>query len=113
MGMYRFFYLLNWIYRYVVDRHLDVISITGGTIQTLVYILFVLVFIRRPYVVVDAEGDEHELDERNIIGNNNNLTQSTTGSRGDVEYVLSASPEPSPDSPSKVKVRIGSTSPPE
>jgi len=41
LGLYRGFYLLNWIYRYVAEQHVtDTIVWVCGTIQTLLYVDF-------------------------------------------------------------------------
>ena len=43
MGLYRGFYILNWIYRYEVQRFYDPISIAGGIAQTLFYAAFAII----------------------------------------------------------------------
>lgn len=41
LGSYRGWYLLNWIYRYIMEDHYyDLISIVAGIIQTIIYIGF-------------------------------------------------------------------------
>ncbi|CAD7945413.1 unnamed protein product [Amoebophrya sp. A25] len=37
MGLYRAFYILNWIYKYLVDKTYDPIAILGGIVQTVLY----------------------------------------------------------------------------
>ncbi|CAD7962630.1 unnamed protein product [Amoebophrya sp. A25] len=37
MGLYRTFYILNWIYKYLVDKTYDPIAILGGIVQTVLY----------------------------------------------------------------------------
>ncbi|GAB67245.1 ER lumen protein retaining receptor [Plasmodium cynomolgi strain B] len=46
MGMYRAFYILNWIYRYFFDDkpYINVVGWLGGLIQTLLYIDFFYYF---------------------------------------------------------------------
>ncbi|EUD68627.1 ER lumen protein retaining receptor [Plasmodium inui San Antonio 1] len=46
MGMYRAFYILNWIYRYFFDEkpYINVVGWLGGLIQTLLYIDFFYYF---------------------------------------------------------------------
>ncbi|SBT77611.1 ER lumen protein retaining receptor, putative [Plasmodium ovale] len=46
MGMYRAFYILNWIYRYFFDDkpYVNVVGWLGGLIQTLLYIDFFYYF---------------------------------------------------------------------
>lgn len=40
LGSYRAFYVLNWIYRYVMENHYDLIAIVAGVIQTVLYLVF-------------------------------------------------------------------------
>ncbi|KAI4837186.1 ER lumen protein retaining receptor [Plasmodium brasilianum] len=46
MGLYRAFYILNWIYRYFFDEkpYINVVGWIGGLIQTLLYIDFFYYF---------------------------------------------------------------------
>lgn len=44
LGLYRAFYLPNWIYRYLTEERLDLISVSAGLIQTLVYSDFFYVY---------------------------------------------------------------------
>lgn len=37
LGLYRAFYILNWIYKYFVDEMYDPVAIIGGIIQTVLY----------------------------------------------------------------------------
>jgi len=37
MGAYRGFYILNWVYKYMVDQHPEGVAILGGIIQTVLY----------------------------------------------------------------------------
>mmetsp|Transcript_14900 Transcript_14900/g.24363 ORF Transcript_14900/g.24363 Transcript_14900/m.24363 type:complete len:220 (-) Transcript_14900:116-775(-) len=37
MGLYRFFYILNWIYRYFDDSHVNYVGWLGGIVQTALY----------------------------------------------------------------------------
>eukprot|EP00392_Amoebophrya_sp_AT5.2_P011566 g11645.t1 len=37
MGLYRAFYILNWIYKYLVDQTFDPVAILGGVVQTVLY----------------------------------------------------------------------------
>ncbi|CAD7932142.1 unnamed protein product [Amoebophrya sp. A120] len=37
MGLYRAFYILNWIYKYLVDQTFDPVAILGGVVQTILY----------------------------------------------------------------------------
>eukprot|EP01134_Creolimax_fragrantissima_P001312 CFRG1312T1 len=47
LGSYRGLYILNWIYRYVVEGHVDWISIVAGVIQTVLYCDFFYLYITR------------------------------------------------------------------
>lgn len=42
MGCYRAFYLLNWIYRYHAEDHIDIIATVAGITQTVFYLDFFL-----------------------------------------------------------------------
>jgi ER lumen protein retaining receptor len=47
LGIYRLFYILNWIYRYHTENVLDWISIVSGVIQTILYCDFFYLYITR------------------------------------------------------------------
>ncbi|XP_068151150.1 ER lumen protein-retaining receptor-like [Drosophila tropicalis] len=38
-GSYRAIYLINWVYRYIVESHYDLIAIFAGIVQTIIYVL--------------------------------------------------------------------------
>ena len=40
LGLYRAFYIANWVYRYNLERFYDIIAIVGGIVQTLIYCPF-------------------------------------------------------------------------
>jgi len=61
IGNYRLFYLFNWIYRYQTENRLELIAFVCGVVQTLVYGVFFIVFMRRPFVNYGI--DEEEFDE--------------------------------------------------
>lgn len=45
---YRAFYILNWAYRYLYEDHLDLISVNAGVVQTMLYLVFFILYgIRR------------------------------------------------------------------
>mmetsp|Transcript_18677 Transcript_18677/g.58661 ORF Transcript_18677/g.58661 Transcript_18677/m.58661 type:complete len:266 (+) Transcript_18677:65-862(+) len=46
MGAYRAFYILNWIYRYMEDGHLNWVGWCGGTVQTLLYVDFFYFYVK-------------------------------------------------------------------
>lgn len=37
LGVYRGLYIPNWIYRYVMEGHTDLISVVAGLVQTVLY----------------------------------------------------------------------------
>lgn len=47
LGSYRIFYILNWMYRYHVEELYDLISISGGIVQTTFYVAFLYIYITR------------------------------------------------------------------
>ena len=47
LGIYRFLYILNWIYRYYMESYLDWISIVSGVVQTILYCDFFYLYITR------------------------------------------------------------------
>ena len=46
LGAYRFFYILNWVYRYKTEGYLSWVSICSGTLQVLLYADFFYVYFR-------------------------------------------------------------------
>lgn len=47
LGSYRALYLLNWIYRYFVESHYDLIAIFAGVVQTILYCDFFYLYITK------------------------------------------------------------------
>lgn len=47
LGMYRALYLINWIYRYFTEGHVDVIVWLAGTAQTVLYSDFLWIYFTR------------------------------------------------------------------
>uniref|UniRef100_A0A3Q0KC19 ER lumen protein-retaining receptor n=2 Tax=Protostomia TaxID=33317 RepID=A0A3Q0KC19_SCHMA len=47
LGSYRGLYILNWIYRYYVQNYYDLIAISAGVLQTLLYCDFFYLYITR------------------------------------------------------------------
>ncbi|CAF4723753.1 unnamed protein product, partial [Rotaria socialis] len=47
LGIYRFLYILNWIYRYYMESVLDWISIISGIIQTVLYCDFFYLYVTK------------------------------------------------------------------
>ena len=37
LGLYRFFYIINWLYRWIVKEHIEPVAVIAGLIQTLIY----------------------------------------------------------------------------
>lgn len=46
LGAYRFFYILNWIYRYKTEGYLSWVSILSGTLQVLLYADFFYLYLK-------------------------------------------------------------------
>ena len=49
LGLYRAFYIPNWIYRYLTEERLDIISVAAGVLQTLVYSDFFYVYYNKVF----------------------------------------------------------------
>lgn len=47
LGSYRALYLLNWVYRYLVEEHYDLIAIVAGAVQTVLYCDFFYLYITK------------------------------------------------------------------
>ncbi|XP_049869211.1 ER lumen protein-retaining receptor [Pectinophora gossypiella] len=47
LGSYRALYLLNWVYRYVVEEHYELIAIVAGVVQTVLYCDFFYLYITK------------------------------------------------------------------
>ena len=47
LGIYRFLYILNWIYRYYTEGFVDWISIVAGVVQTVLYCDFFYLYITK------------------------------------------------------------------
>ncbi|XP_013111976.1 ER lumen protein-retaining receptor [Stomoxys calcitrans] len=47
LGSYRALYLLNWVYRYIVESHYDLIAICAGIVQTILYCDFFYLYITK------------------------------------------------------------------
>lgn len=47
LGSYRALYLFNWIYRYIMETHYDLIAIFAGVIQTILYCDFFYLYITK------------------------------------------------------------------
>lgn len=46
-GSYRALYILNWIYRYHYESHVDTIAIVAGVVQTILYCDFFYLYITK------------------------------------------------------------------
>jgi ER lumen protein retaining receptor len=74
LGSYRFFYILNWLWRAISDHYFDPTSVIFGVIQTALYIDFAWVYYSRQRVklrgggVVDADDLSKSYLVRRIIG---------------------------------------------
>lgn len=47
LGSYRGLYLLNWVYRYYVEDHYELIAIVAGLVQTVLYCDFFYLYITK------------------------------------------------------------------
>jgi len=47
LGAYRALYIFNWIYRYYVESHYDLIAIVAGIIQTILYCDFFYLYVTK------------------------------------------------------------------
>lgn len=47
LGSYRGLYILNWIYRYYVEEHFDLIAVIAGIVQTVLYCDFFYLYITK------------------------------------------------------------------
>ena len=47
LGSYRGLYILNWIYRYYMEGHLDWVAIVSGIVQTGLYCDFFYLYITK------------------------------------------------------------------
>jgi len=47
LGSYRGLYLFNWVYRYMVENHYDLIAIVAGAVQTVLYCDFFYLYITK------------------------------------------------------------------
>jgi len=47
LGSYRALYLINWVWRYFVENHYDLIAIFAGVVQTILYCDFFYLYITK------------------------------------------------------------------
>jgi len=47
LGVYRALYILNWVYRYVQEDHIDLIAVISGCIQTILYCDFFYLYVKK------------------------------------------------------------------
>jgi ER lumen protein retaining receptor len=55
LGSYRFFYILNWIYRYYNEKYLCWTSILSGILQVLLYADFFYLYVKNMKLSVDTD----------------------------------------------------------
>ena len=71
MGLYRFMYLLNWVYRYRVEGFYDPIAFASGFLQTFIYVIFVVKYgkrhlmLERNSIMVQRDVEKAFFDEEN------------------------------------------------
>jgi ER lumen protein retaining receptor len=47
LGMYRGWYIFNWVYRYYMENFLDLISVVAGCVQTILYCDFFYLYVTK------------------------------------------------------------------
>ncbi|XP_055372914.1 ER lumen protein-retaining receptor [Condylostylus longicornis] len=47
LGSYRALYLFNWVYRYIMETHYDLIAIFAGVVQTILYCDFFYLYVTK------------------------------------------------------------------
>lgn len=47
LGSYRGLYILNWVYRFYSENHLDPIAVVAGIVQTVLYADFFYLYVTR------------------------------------------------------------------
>lgn len=69
LGSYRVMYLINWIWRYIMESHYDLIAIFAGIIQSLLYVEFFYLYFTKvmrgkKFKTLDASAmeEKHTLD---------------------------------------------------
>lgn len=69
LGSYRFFYILNWIYRGATERYWEPVAFIFGVIQTLLYIDFAWVYYSRQRVKLRGGGvvDSDDLSKSFLV----------------------------------------------
>lgn len=63
LGSYRGWYLLNWIYRYIMENHYDLIAISAGVMQTIIYFGF-FIYLHSTFVDESNEKDYFTSEEK-------------------------------------------------
>jgi len=63
MGSYRVLYILNWIFRYHYEGFYDEIAIAGGVVQTLTYLLFLVLMWCKPVTVASVTVLDYDYQE--------------------------------------------------
>ncbi|KAI4456691.1 er lumen protein retaining receptor [Holotrichia oblita] len=58
LGSYRGLYILNWIYRYALEDHYDLIAIVAGVVQTVLYCDFFYLYITKAWYMRDKKDVE-------------------------------------------------------
>ena len=67
LGLYRALYLVNWVWRYFMEGWFDIIAISAGIVQTVLYCDFFYVFCTRSSLgSLHGDADEKLLDVTNI-----------------------------------------------
>lgn len=67
LGSYRAFYLLNWIWRYYMENHYDLIAGCAGILQTILYSKFFYLYFTKVLRGKQFQTPEAELKEKRIL----------------------------------------------
>jgi ER lumen protein retaining receptor len=49
LGLYRLFYVLNWLWRFIKERKIDLIAVIAGAVQTAMYADFFYLYFTRVF----------------------------------------------------------------
>lgn len=55
LGLYRAFYIPNWIWRYYLENRFDIVAVTAGIIQTVIYSDFFYIYYQKVMKAVNTK----------------------------------------------------------
>ena len=47
LGLYRGLYLLNWLWRYLIEKRIDYLAVVAGMVQTVLYADFFYLYVTK------------------------------------------------------------------